>query len=330
MHRSGLVGAVVHPSTLASDRDPSRTKCSEQPAEPADSAMLAAVDEVTFSFPSADEVQIQAYRWSAGSQPRAIVQLAHGMGEHALRYRRLARALTDQGYLVYADDHRGHGRTAGGPSGHGRLGAAGWQGLVDDLGRLNAHARTEHPRLPLILLGHSMGSFALQQYLLDHAADVDGAVLSGTTAIDQLMAAGAAGGAIDLSDFNAPFETRTGFEWLTRDEAEVDAYVADPDCGFGLDATASAQMNAGTAATADPDRLAAIRPDLPILLQSGDDDPLAGGGALIDLVAQRYRDAGVIDVTVKRYPGARHEVFNEINRDEITADLLGWLDRVVG
>jgi alpha-beta hydrolase superfamily lysophospholipase len=174
-----------------------------------------------------------------------------------------------------------------------------------------------------------MGSFALQGYLLDHSADVDAAVLSGTSALDVIAPGIDPTKEVDLSAFNAPFEpARTEYDWLSRDPDEVDAYVADPACGFGLNPQSTAGMLDGLADTGDAARLAGIRADLPIYLMSGDADPLAGGGALIELVADRYRQAGVTDVTVALYPGARHEVFNETNRDAITADLLAWLDRV--
>jgi len=133
-------------------------------------------------------------------------------------------------------------------------------------------------------------------------------------------------GPVGLEAFNAGFDHRTGYEWLSRDEAEVDLYVADPLCGFDLpDETVPALF--GAAATlADPATLAGIRPDLPLLIVSGSDDPLAGGGQLVEVLGQRYRDAGLVDVTVKLYGGARHEVLNEINRDEVTADVVAWLD----
>ncbi|MGH9270742.1 MAG: alpha/beta fold hydrolase, partial [Ilumatobacteraceae bacterium] len=235
------------------------------------------------------------------------------------------------GYVVYANDHRGHGRTAGSADRHGDLGAGGWAGLVGDVGELSALAREEHPGIPLVVIGHSMGSFALQQHLLDHSGDLDAAVLSGTSALDVIAAGIDPTKEIELSTFNAAFEpARTEYDWLSRDPEEVDKYVADAACGFGLDPTAVAGMLDELAATADPGRLAGIRDDLPIYLVSGDEDPLAGGGALIDLVADRYRQAGVHDVTVARYPGARHEVFNETNRDEITAATIEWVNRLVG
>jgi alpha-beta hydrolase superfamily lysophospholipase len=288
------------------------------------------MDTTDFTITSDDGTTVVGYRWSGDGEPKAIVQLAHGMGEHAARYARLAQELVAHGYVVYANDHRGHGRTAGGEERHGVLGSAGWDGLVDDLGAVSALARKEHPDIPLVVLGHSMGSFALQQHLLDHSADLDAAVLSGTSAADMLAAAIDTSQPADLSAFNAGFEPRTGYEWLSRDEAEVDLYVADPDCGFSLDMPAMAQMVGATGATADQARLAAIRPDLPIYLFSGTADPIAGEGALIELVGDRYREAGVRDVTVKLYPDARHETLNETNRDEVTADLIAWLDRVVG
>jgi alpha-beta hydrolase superfamily lysophospholipase len=286
------------------------------------------MDETTLRFTSeaGDGAEITAYRWSGDGDPRAIVVVAHGMGEHAGRYRRLAEALVDAGYVVYAPDHRGHGRTAGSADAHGNLGASGWDALVGDLGTLVGVARAEHPGIPLVAFGHSMGSFALQQYLLDHSADVEAAVLSGTTALDVVAPAIDPTKEVDLSAFNLAFApARTDYDWLSRDEAEVDAYVDDPDCGFGLDPAATAGMLARAGDTAD---VSAVRADLPIYLMSGDADPLAGGGPLVDLVADRYREAGVRDVTVVLYPQARHEILNETNRDEVTADLLSWLDRV--
>lgn len=287
------------------------------------------MDESTFALTSGAGDEIFVYRWAGEGEPKAVVQIAHGMGEHAARYRRVAEALTGAGYVVYANDHRGHGRTAGSPERHGNFGTGGWKALVDDMGALTARARQEHPGLPLVVIGHSMGSFALQAYLLDRSADIDGAVLSGTTAVDVIAAGIDTTQPADLSAFNAPFEpARTEFDWLSRDDAEVDLYLADPACGFGVDVEGMTAMMAMASELGDADRLSAIRSDLPIYVFSGDADPLAGGGALVQMVAQRYRDAGVGDVTVDLYPAARHETLNETNRDEVTANLIAWLDRV--
>jgi alpha-beta hydrolase superfamily lysophospholipase len=233
--------------------------------------------------------------------------------------------------VVYAHDHRGHGRTAGTPDRYGDLGTGGWQGLVDDLGEIGRVAKSQHPGLRLALFGHSMGSFAAQQFLVDHSAEVDAVVLSGTSAADVISAGIDPEAEMDLSAFNAAFQpARTDFDWLSRDADEVDKYVADEACGFGLSRAHAAAMGSSLALTGDPARLAGIRPDLPILLFSGDADPIAGGGDLVRLVAQRYGDAGVRDVTVILYPGARHEILNETNRDEVTADLVSFLDRAIG
>ena len=281
------------------------------------------------SYKSADGTKIVAYRWDPEGPPRAAVQLTHGMGEHARRYDHVAQALNDAGFVVYAQDHRGHGASAD-PGMHGNLGQGGWAALVDDIGLLSAKIRADHPDLPLILLGHSMGSFAVQQYLFDHSADADGVVLTGTAAIDLLEGALDLDQPIDLAMFNAPFQpARTDYDWLSRDEAIVDAYVADEWCGFGIDTASARAMFLGARRGADPAQVAAIRSSLPVYIAVGQSDPVNGGLALLNPLTDRYKAAGLTDVTVRIYPDARHEILNETNRDEIIAELNGWLDRVV-
>ena len=283
------------------------------------------MQETTITVASRDGIALQTYRWAPEGPPKAAVQLQHGLGEHAGRYRRFAEALTAAGYVVYAPDGRGSGRTAAGA--YGKWGRDGWPGWVDDLHQLNQRIRAEHPQLPIALIGHSMGSFASQQYLLDHSADVAAAVLIGSTEPSGIADALSADGPTDLSAFNKPFVHRTGFEWLSRDEAEVDIYCADPACGFVPEPF---KGMATLRRAADPAEIAKVRKDLPILIVSGDADPLAAGGAALQLVGQRYRDAGVRDVEVKLYAGARHELLNETNRDEVTDDILAFLDRSLG
>jgi alpha-beta hydrolase superfamily lysophospholipase len=284
----------------------------------------------TTALTAPDGTTIATYRWDDVESPRGIVQLTHGMGEHALRYADLARALNGHGFVVHAQDHRGHGATAASPEDYGKLGTTGWGALIDDIELVRRDAVDEHPGLPLILLGHSMGSFAVQQYLLDHSADVHAAVLTGTATLDLLEPALDLDAPIDLSDFNAPFApARTDYDWLSRDEAQVDAYCADPRCGFGLDSDGGRAMFTRARAIGDPDRMAAVRSDLPLYIAVGDMDPVNAGLALLHPLVQRYRDAGLTDVTVHIYPGARHEIFNETNRGEVVADLLQWLDRVI-
>jgi len=251
-----------------------------------------------------------------------VVQIAHGLAEHSARYDRFARALNDAGYTVRATDHRGHGASiAGAP---GDFGAGGFEALIADVAAYGATLRGE---LPLFLFAHSMGSFAAQSVVLTHSEQYAGVVLSGSTALD-LLAAGMAQseGPSGLEAFNAGFEHRTGYEWLSRDEDEVDRYVADPLCGFDVPAETMPALFGAAATLADPDALAAIRSDLPLLIVSGSDDPVAAGGQLVEVLGQRYRDAGLVDVTVRLYDGARHEILNEINRDAVTSDIVAWLD----
>jgi len=277
----------------------------------------------TFTSP-ADATILATYSWNDVFVPAGAVQIAHGLAEHASRYDRLAAALNAAGYLVHAHDHRGHGQSIAGKPGD--LGAVGFEGLVADTAAYGVTLREERPDLPLFLIAHSMGSFAAQSVLLEHSDQYAGVVLSGSTALDMLAAKLAESeGPVGLEAFNAGFEHRTGYEWLSRDEAEVDAYVADPLCGFDLpDETVPALFEAAET-LADPEALKGIRSDLPILIASGAADPLAGGGRLPQVLGQRYRQAGLADVTVKIYDGARHEIFNESNRDAITADVIGWL-----
>lgn len=280
----------------------------------------------------ADGHRIATYAWDTGqAAPRGVVQIAHGLAEHAMRYDRLAQALVAAGYVVYAADHRGHGRSIAPGGVPGDFGAAGFQALIADMAAFGRSLRARHPGLPLYLVAHSMGSFAAQSLLIDHPDLYDGVVLSGTTALDvlaaELASPPAPGAPAGLAAFNAPFEHRTGYEWLSRDAAEVDKYVADPLCGFDLPAETMPQLFGDASRVADGAALRRIRVDLPVLLLSGDADPIAGGGALVQTVGQRYRDAGLRDVTVRLYPQARHEIFNETNRDDVTAELIGWLGR---
>jgi alpha-beta hydrolase superfamily lysophospholipase len=281
-----------------------------------------------FTFASnADGTTIHVHEWAPGGTSRGIVQISHGMGEHAARYAHLAETLAAGGFAVYADDHRGHGHSVASTAGD--LGKGGWNALVDDMVQLSGLVKERHPGLPLVLVGHSLGSFASQQYILDHSGDIAGVALSGTTALDALlphMSGGDSGGSV-LAAFNKPFEpTRTDFDWLSRDEAQVDAYIADPWCGFDLAPSALAELFGAAGRWADP---SSVRPDLPIYVFVGAQDPINGGLAFSNVLVQRYRDSGHSAVTYKTYPESRHEILNEINRDEVEANLLAWIGRII-
>lgn len=276
---------------------------------------------------AADGTEVATYAWTdVDGAPRGAVQIAHGLAEHGERYQRFAEALNHAGFLAFASDHRGHGRTGGDRLGY--FGEAGFDGLIADVAQYGAAIAAAHPGVPVFLFGHSMGSFASQSVIVDHSSQYAGVVLSGSTTLDVLaanMAEPDPDAPAGLEAFNAGFEHRTGYEWLSRDADEVDRYVADPWCGFDVPAETIPSLFGQAARLADPAVLAGIRSDLPLLLASGSDDPLAAGGQLIELLGQRYRDTGLADVTVIVYPGARHEILNETNRDDVTRDIVEWL-----
>ncbi len=296
---------------------------------------MTAVEATTLTITGRDGTPVFVRRWCAqGTTPadaKAAVQIAHGMGEHSQRYARFATALVAAGYVAYGNDHRGHGHTALDADHFGDLGPNGWNELVNDQLVLGAHIDAETNGAPRVMFAHSMGSFALQQLILDHSATFAAAILSGTSAVDALAATVPQDDSpADLSGFNTQFEpARTESDWLSRDEAEVDKYVTDPMCGFGVSAAGLREMAASAGRAADPAVLAQIRNDLPLLMISGSDDPLALGLVLTELVAQRYRDAGLSRVNAIWYTDGRHELLNEINRDEVTADVISWIKREV-
>ena len=300
----------------------------------------------SFRLKADDRVEVHVCRWLPDSAPRAVFQIAHGLAEHAARYGRLAQALTAQGFAVYANDHRGHGQTA--PSGdHGFFAESdGWRKCVGDLWTLNRRIAADHPGLPIILLGHSMGSFMAQDFVADHSDAIAGLVLSGSNGPPPAIAAlgrmiarierlrqGARGKsallqAMMFGEFNKPFKpARTEFDWLSRDPAEVDAYVADPLCGFEFSNQLAVDLLDALGGLLKPERLARIRKGLPVYIFSGSDDPV---GANLKALADAYRLAGLTKVEMRIYPGARHETLNETNRDEVTADLAAWSETAVG
>jgi alpha-beta hydrolase superfamily lysophospholipase len=284
-----------------------------------------AIEERSFRFSGADEAPIAGFRWAdAGVTPRAVLQVAHGMGEHARRYITPLEPLMASGWAVYADDHRGHGLTAGSAEALGDFGETGPELIVEDMRRLTSLARAENPGLPLILLGHSLGSFFAQAYVFDHSGAIDGLVLSGTAAFGDRT-----GPRRRLDEWVIDGEApRTPYDWLSRDPAEVDAYIADPLCGFSPKPGSEASFARLGARIRDPDEIAKIRKDLPVYVVVGDKDPINDDLKLLEPLTRRYREVGLTDLTVKVYPGGRHEMLNETNRAEVVSDLADWLERV--
>jgi alpha-beta hydrolase superfamily lysophospholipase len=291
------------------------------------------------TFKAADGIDV-FHRWWDVADPRGVVVIAHGASEHLGRYDRFAAALNAAGWSATALDHRGHGRTRE-STGVGKLGPAGGAGLVADLGALIRLAGERVPDVPIVLFGHSMGSIIAQAYAAEGAAGLAGYVLSGPIGVQeagqelvdgmqQAIDAGMADDPLDmLGPFNAAFEpARTPFDWLSRDPAEVDAYIADPLCGENNPLTygfVTGMLQLGVDGV-DPAALAAM-PRIPVLLVAGALDPVGAETANVEALAARLREAG-LEVTAIYYTDARHEVLNETNRDEVTADIVSWLQRL--
>ena len=303
----------------------------------------------TFTLPTPDGVNLFVYCWLPAGQPKAVVQIAHGLAEHAARYARLAGALTAAGYGVYANDHRGHGRSVKSADDLGFFAERnGWRKCLDDLWQLNRHVAAAHPGLPIVLLGHSMGATLAEQFMADHGGALAGVVLSGPNGKPTALAK--IGGAITRAErarlgargksklvqsltfdaFNKKFApTRTAFDWLSRDPAEVDRYVADPLCGFPATVQLWLDLLKGWAAVSRAEHRNRAPKSLPVYLIAGSRDPVSGNTRQLGPWMAEYRAAGAVNLTHKFYPEARHELFNETNRDEVTHDLIGWLDQVV-
>ena len=302
----------------------------------------------TFRFPSCDgQHQIFSRQWTPEhGEPRGVVQLIHGVSEHIDRYAHVARFLTEHGFVAVGNDHLGHGRTAQGPDEYGFFSEKnGWRNVAGDVRRLRVLMGKKYPDLPYFILGHSMGSFLARTYLIDWPGTVTGAILSGTgQEPPHLLSLGwhIANTAcrtrgqrshsklverFSFENYNKQFApVRTRADWISRDEGVVDAYLADPMCSFLPTSGMFRDMMEGLDYISQKGTLAQMDPSTPVLIFSGDRDPVGGNGKGVRKVADFFRRAGCTDLTVHFYPGGRHEMMNEINRDEVLSDLLAWLE----
>jgi alpha-beta hydrolase superfamily lysophospholipase len=282
-----------------------------------------AVKEERFTYRGEDGETIAAFKWTGPAAPKAVIQIAHGAGEHSLRYLEPLIPIIEAGYAIYSADHRGHGLTAGTPERLGDFGPGGRAAAITDMAVLSKLIRERHPDLPLVLLGHSMGAGFAQSYILDHHALLDALVLSGTAAAAPPPAQGAAPARFSP---NAGYKNpRTDYDWLSRDEKEVDKYIADPLCGIRFKPPPEGASPPMPRAY-DPALMKRIRPDLPVYVFVGDEDPINAKLTRITPLIERFKEAGLTNVTLKVYPGGRHEMLNETNRAEVVADLKAWLD----
>jgi alpha-beta hydrolase superfamily lysophospholipase len=298
----------------------------------------------TFTLSASDGLPLYVYRWMPEGAPRGVVQISHGMAEHAGRYEGLARALNVAGFAVYAHDHRGHGRTAPVAADLGFFGeTAGWGTLLDDLGVVQKQVGDDFPGTPIVLLGHSMGAFVAQQFAAERGGNLRALVLSGTYQESRALAhagallarlerwrLGARGHsrvvhALTIGAFNRRVTpTRTPFDWLSRDAAEVDRYRADPLCGFPTSVQLWVEVLGALGAG-----LPLPPAGLPVYLLAGERDPVCQPDPGATKLAAAIHASGNQWLTHRVYPGARHELFLETNRDEVIRDLLAWLDAVV-
>lgn len=305
-------------------------------------------DAIQFTAVDGHEIFTRIWKPSKNTtSPRAVFHINHGMAEHSARYAPIAQKLVAEGIVVVAHDHRGHGYSVknGEILGH-YADKNGWQLLIKDLKQINEYIHSSFPDAPVVLFGHSMGSFIVQGYMVEHGNTVDGVILSGsayhtelTLAYAKLAAAiekrriGAKGrsfliDAMSFGEYNKAFKpVRTSCDWLSRDPRQVDAYVNDPLCGFLCTNQMWQDLVKGIGVISKVSNLAKIPNHIPYLLLSGELDPMSYDAKEhgITKLQKRLKNAGLTDVDVKLYPQGRHEILNEINQDEVNEFVLSWL-----
>ena len=284
--------------------------------------------------------------WTPEGEAKAVVQIVHGIAEFVERYDDFANFLNDQGVLVVAEDHMGHGQSINGDGIQGYF-HGGWFTAVEDSMQLMADTKAEYPDVPYILFGHSMGSFMARTILCKYPdCGLTGAVICGTgwqpaaalPAMVKMLE-----GISKLSDETKPSEMlqklvfgsynkkvehpRTPYDWLTRDDRIVDAYIAHPLCGFTPTAGLMREMIRGIHYIQQKTNLEAMNKKLPVFFIAGGDDPVGPYGKGVHICAEAFRKAGMEDVSVRIYPLCRHEILNEINREQVYQDVLRWIEK---
>ena len=301
-----------------------------------------------FTFPSCDgQHEIFSSLWLPDEgQPKAVVQLVHGISEYVNRYDALARYLAGHGFAVCGEDHLGHGRTGKQDSKFGYFARHdGWTLVTADVRALRQLMGEKYPDVPYFLLGHSMGSFLTRTYLCRYPGEVSGAILSGTGQEPSLIVGAGKLLASLISRFRGPEHisplvhslalgaynkqfapNRTTADWISRDEAVVDTYMVDPFCQIMPTVSLYRDMMGGLQYIAAPRALSQMDPDTPVYIYSGDQDPVGANGAGVRKVHGFFEKHGTKDLSLKLYEGGRHEMHNELNRDEVFADVLAWLN----
>lgn len=299
-----------------------------------------------FFYPSADgKTRIHAVEWLPDGEVLAVLQIAHGLAEYVLRYEAFAAYMTARGFAVVGNDHLGHGQSVAKGAAPLYFGPKGsWNRVVQDMRRLREDMGRKYPGKSYFMLGHSMGSFLLRTYLIQYPGTVDAAIIMGTGQQSSAMTGGGSvlakllairGGEDQPSDlvsqlifgaYNKQFApNRTDFDWLSANPENVDRYIADPLCGGKPSLGLFREMIWGLAFIRKADNLKKMDVNTPILLVAGDKDPVGGSGRGVKRVYESFREAGVVDVTLRLYPGMRHEILNENDRQQVYLDLYEWL-----
>ena len=294
--------------------------------------------------------KIRARICTPDGTPGGIVQIAHGIAEHIDRYEDFMRFLAENGYVAVGNDHLGHGKSAARLEERGFFAEKdGWNYVVEDMKKLRDLVKEQFPNLPYIFFGHSMGSFLTRTFLILHPDLYDAAILSGTghqspalvnggylaaefmTKINGAHASGKALNDMAFGSYCKRIENpRTPFDWLSRDNETVDRYIADPLCGFICKTSLYRDMMGGLRFLTSRRNISKMNKKPPIYFMSGAEDPVGDYGAGVEKAYKAFCDAGLTDVMIRLYPGGRHEMLNEINRDEVRQDILNWLNKKIG
>lgn len=300
-----------------------------------------------YTFTSSDsKTKIRVRRWDPDGAPRGIVQIAHGVAEHVERYDGFMSYLAENGFIAAANDHLGHGKSVTDKSNRGYFAKEdGWNLVVRDMHKLHDELFSEHPELPFFLFGHSMGSFLARTYIINYPAELSGAVICGTGHQDAALVN--AGGAmaslvcklkgdkhkskflnsVAFGSYNNGFKpNRTEYDWLSRDPDIVDKYIADPLCGYITCAGQLRDMMGGIKYITDMNNMVKMRKTLPVFFIAGEKDPVGENGKGVRKACEAFRTVGMEDVSIKLYPECRHEILNELNKDEVMKDVLVWIE----
>lgn len=295
---------------------------------------------------STSDNRIRAHLCLPDGSPRAVVQIAHGIAEHMDRYDAFMRFLAERGFAVVGNDHLGHGKSIAVPVQQGFFAAEnGWDYVVRDMDALRTLMRREYPDLPYLFFGHSMGSFLTRTYLIRYPERYDAVILSGTghQSLPLVLSGYAMAQAavklygpykigqtlndICFGAYNKGIQNpRTPFDWLSRDEEQVDKYIADPLCGFVATVSLFRDMMGGIRFITDRKNIAQMNKEAPVYFMSGACDPVGENGKGVERAYQAFLDAGMKDVFLRLYPGGRHEMLNELNREAVYQDVAEWIE----